>query len=124
MISKLQKIIDMIPTGEDHAVSMPSLARALDVSEREVRQIVLRARMAGGIIAGTASGYFIPDSDEELLAYYRMAEARSLTTLASLKATRHELKRRGISPAEISRKRTSKDHLSDDYTTGGGEGDE
>lgn len=120
---KIRNITDVIPTGEERAISMAALARALDITERDVRKAILQARMAGSIIAGTGSGYFIPDTDEELLTYYRIAKARGLTTLASLKATRRELKERGILPMENTQRRTTNAAFKDDYTTnmkGGG----
>lgn len=63
---KYDTIIDLIPSGENHAVSMGSLARILGVDTRTVRLLIQREREHGHIIAGTDAGLFIPANELEL----------------------------------------------------------
>lgn len=97
-------IMDYIPTGKDNAVSMKDLAIAMRTDARTVRKMIHSARMDGAIICGTNAGYYKPETDDELLSYYRLARRRALSGLASLKAARAVLKERGIRLNEGARK--------------------
>lgn len=50
-----KSLIDLLPRGKAHAVSMAHLADYFGVSEREARKMVHRARCEGAIIAAERS---------------------------------------------------------------------
>lgn len=84
-------LMDYIPSSPGR-VSMKDLTdRAGLTDERMTRKLVLAARINGEMICADENGYFSPTTDEEIVAYYRTARARALTTLYALKKTRHRL---------------------------------
>ena len=58
-----------LSSGRDAAVSMSYLAVVLHVRPREVRRMVEQARNDGFIIIGNDSGYYLPQTSEELRKY-------------------------------------------------------
>lgn len=93
-----EQLLEIIPEGEEKAISMGTLASMFSTSAREIRQVMYDLRTEGHIIAGTNTGYFKPVTTEELMKYYKMGRARALSGLQSLKAARKELIARGIKP--------------------------
>lgn len=85
-------LIDLLPHGKAHAVSMAHLADYFGTSERDIRAMIHRARCEGSIIAGDSSGYYLPETREELTKWYRLARKRSLSGLKALKAARQQLR--------------------------------
>ena len=80
------KLIRLIPKGEANAISMHTLSVYLDCSERETRRIIKYARLAGKVICGDSSGYYLPETVAELRAYYHLAKERAATSRKCLKA--------------------------------------
>lgn len=76
-------IVDLIPFGEENAISMCDLARALDVTPRTVRRRVHEARK-GAIICENEYGYFTPASIDELRDYIHRGQARVMSGVAGL----------------------------------------
>lgn len=97
---KERLITEFIPDSPGR-ISMSQLAKILDTSDREVRQIVLTERLNGGLIGSDRDGYFIPVTTEELKAYYIAARSRAITCLRSLKTTRRRLKESGVNLSAI-----------------------
>lgn len=91
-------IIEMIPAGKDNAISMRDIGILCGLSDREVRKAILDARYNGKIICSYERGYYLPEHDTDILAWYKMAKARGLATLKSLKYARQHLKDNGIDP--------------------------
>lgn len=91
-------IYDTIPRGEQNAISMAELARRWEADERETRQIIYSARKDGELICSSVRGYFRPETDTELLDWYRTARSRSLGTLESLRTARRTLIAHGVDP--------------------------
>ena len=85
-------IADLLPRGKAQAVSMLHLADYLGCTDREIRAMIHRARCEGSIICGDSSGYYLPETREELIRWYRLAKKRSLSGLKALKAARQQLK--------------------------------
>lgn len=81
---KFDELLSLIPTGEENAISMKSLARLTDSSLQDVRQWVENARLDGMIIASSQSGYYIPVDEEELFDYYIRTKRRLNTTRQTL----------------------------------------
>ena len=87
-----KQLIGLLPRGKTHAVSMAHLADYFSTSERDVRAMVYRARCEGAIICGDSNGYYLPETREELMRWYRLARKRSLSGLKALKAARQQLR--------------------------------
>lgn len=77
-------ILDRIPYGQDNAVSMRDLARALGETQRQIRHRIERARIDGNIIAGTNAGLFIPQTGDELREYVKRTQARIETSASTV----------------------------------------
>lgn len=83
--SRYRKVLDVIPTGIENAISMEALSRILNVSQRETRSIILQCRIAGNVVCSCDEGYYIPDSLWELKDHYCRARARINTATLALK---------------------------------------
>ena len=95
-----KSITEFIPSSPGR-ISMSKLAELLEVSERDVRRIVLSERLNGELIGSDGDGYYIPSTIDELSVYYRLARSRAMTCLKSLKTTRRRLKENGVNLSVI-----------------------
>ena len=75
---------------------MFDLSIKIGCTDREVRQYISAARIAGEVICSDDRGYFIPVSDHEIAKHYRTARKRALSTLKGLKEERKRLKAAGV----------------------------
>ena len=91
-------LLKVIPKGKEHAIQRRQLASMLNVNRREVSRLVMTARLDEIIIALGGNGYYQPVTDDELREYHRTARKRAITILATLKAARREMTRRGLTP--------------------------
>lgn len=86
------EILQFIPTGYKNAVSMRELACRLEISERQLRKEVQKARLNGAPICSACNnritGYFLPQSVGEAEIYLREEERRLRTAAQSLKPVR------------------------------------
>lgn len=89
------KITDFIPKSPGR-ISMSALAALLEISERDVRKLVLAERKRGTLIGADNDGYFIPTDTEELRTYYILAYSRAMTTLKSLTPVSNHLQNNGV----------------------------
>lgn len=85
-------IISLIPRGRSHAVSMEYLSAITGIPKRTVRQAVMLERINGAIIVGDANGYYLPETQSELRAYYKTVMTRQKSTAMSIAAARRKLK--------------------------------
>ena len=81
---KYDTIVDLIPSGESHAVRMDSLASILGVDTRTVRLLIQKEREHGHVIAGTDAGLFIPANDLELKEYIARVCSRIYTEVRTI----------------------------------------
>ena len=68
------QVVNMIPHGKDHAISLNSLAAGLNMNERDVRRAIESARANGIVILNDYNGrgyYRSDDIDEIDAAYWR-----------------------------------------------------
>ena len=86
----------IIPFGKGNSVSMARLSAHFRTSERDIRAMIHRARCEGAIICGDEAGYYQPETQEELLHWYKLAKRRSLSGLKALKAARKRLREQGF----------------------------
>ena len=97
----MDKLYEAIPEGENNAVSVYTLCKYFDVSERVMKSLILRARQNGYIICSLPSeqkGYYVPVDDKELLRCYRMFKKRWEATDSILQIMRDCLLKGGIDP--------------------------
>ena len=97
----LQRVYDVIPKGEENAISVKALSDYFEVSAREVKSLILRARQNGYMICSLASeqkGYYKPTDIVEILKCYKMFEQRARTTESVLLSIREYLIHNGINP--------------------------
>lgn len=64
--NKFEKLLSVLPSTKEDAVTMKELSRLLGVAEREVRQCVLNARREGLPILSGDEGYWKSDDDREV----------------------------------------------------------
>lgn len=95
-MQKYNKIIRLIPIGHKNAVSMRYLANILNTTNRDIREIIHRARLDGIMICGDDYGYYRPANEEELIRYYFRVRCRANTTYAVVEAIRKQLKIDGV----------------------------
>lgn len=83
---------DLIPRGEENAVSVPMLAKVLGTNERDVRKQVSILRTQGELILSSARGYFRPATMGELRRFVSAMTKRGRATFAAVSAARKVLK--------------------------------
>lgn len=83
------KILSLIGTGRDEGIHVREISRAADLDERSVRKAIETIRRAGVVIVTDClSGYWYPDTLEELRLYIRQEERRGKSTFYTLKSAR------------------------------------
>lgn len=93
----LQAIFDLLPRGEENAVSSKALADLVGVKTvRELQHRVSAERESGALILSTCrGGYFRPAAGEqgqrEIAAFARTLQARAINTLRAIRAAREAL---------------------------------
>lgn len=92
------KIFDILPIGEENAISAKDLAARLGLSEREVRARVSKELQEGAFCLSSmhrSGGYFRPSEGEkgrkELTRFYCRELARSRSSVRKLAAIRNAL---------------------------------
>lgn len=96
--TKVERIVSCMPMGRENAVPMRYIAVILNMSEREVRSAVNEARLAGHMIIGDDFGYYLPETDGELLDYYFRLRSHANTTQSVLDVVLIHLLMRGVNP--------------------------
>lgn len=66
---RYRPLLDSLPVGAAHAISMTDLSRHLSVKNAELRAWVLAARMDGCFICSGQGGYYLPGDITELREY-------------------------------------------------------
>lgn len=87
------KISDFLLEGERNAISMADLARITNLQERVLRREILQARANGELICSSDSGYFLPESLDEIRAFVMERKAAIRSTQLSLKPFLKALRR-------------------------------
>ena len=102
---ELTRIRETVPAGNEHAKSMRDTAAALGITERQAREMIAAARIAGELIASNVHGYFYTTDPDELTRFYRSARRRAMTCLTTVRATRAALKAAGVDVLELEGRR-------------------
>lgn len=66
---RYRQLLDSLPVGAAHAVSMSELSNRLCVKKAELRAWVLAARIDGCFICSGQGGYYLPEDQAELREY-------------------------------------------------------
>ena len=83
---------DLIPRGEENAVSVPMLVKVLGTNERDVRKQVSILRTQGELILSSSRGYFRPATVGELRRFVSAMTKRGRATFAAVAAARKVLR--------------------------------
>jgi len=86
-------LTDRIPAGKADAVSMPHLARVMNMNPRELRLAVEQARRAGILICSCEKGYFMPETLQEIREHAHRMDARIRTGRDCLRPFLKEIRR-------------------------------
>lgn len=84
-------VLCCLKTGKNNAISMRAIARKTELSERNVRKAVESLRRAGECIVSDASGYYLPETREEVARYIRRIERTAKSHFYTLRTARHAL---------------------------------
>lgn len=102
-VMHMEKIVDLLPTGEENAVPAKDLARLAGLANvRELQLAIAFERARGEVILSKCTaggGYFRPASDCETRKFISTVEARSANTRLALRSAKAAL--------EISQKETA-----------------
>ena len=94
----MKDIIPLLKRGEENAIKTSDLVKMLNITPRELRQLVERERNNGEIILSSNKGYFLPDVDEagkltpkgmeEIKCFYAVQRAKGIGCLKSATSAR------------------------------------
>lgn len=83
-------VIDFIPSGRNHAISMSKLAQRMGTDQRTARKLVFETRRSGAVICSTCSenahGYYCPNNAAEVRPYISMQLSRIRSAQKALKS--------------------------------------
>lgn len=96
--SNTMEIKGLIPTGKKNAVTNADLQQVMHVSRREISAAIHELRAEGMIICADTHGYYIPSTDQELIAGYDCLWKKAVNGLAALRAMRREIKSKNLYP--------------------------
>ena len=91
-------LTDHLDTGEQNALHMGDLSQRCGLDERQLRHMVLSARLAGVPVLSSDEGYFMPASNggaAECRRFIQRQKNRARTSFASIKAANLYLEENG-----------------------------
>lgn len=93
----VDKLVDNLRFGKENAITRKNLAKRMGMGDRDVRELVERARRAGYIIVSDCfhGGYYRTDDADEIEKAYWQERRRALSILSRLKTMRAVLKHLG-----------------------------
>ena len=68
--------IDLIPRGKANAITRQELCKLTCLKDRDVRERISQLRREAPIIS-TGKGYYLPESDEEVLSWIERESKRA-----------------------------------------------
>lgn len=89
-------ILELIGKGKENAVTNAQLQEIMHVSRREISAAIHELRAEGQMICADLHGYYIPQTDAELIAGYNTLWLKAVSNLAVLKPMRREIKRKDL----------------------------
>lgn len=92
---KTHRIVELIPTGAENAISMRRLAALEGISQRRIRLEINRERLENGVpIIGNDAGYYLPETDDDLNRYLQRKYGQYETCGAVIDCIENYLSRR------------------------------
>lgn len=91
-------VYNILPEGEENALSRSTLAAMLGLSDRELRREIATERLHRALILSTqkrGGGYFRAANLDELRRWVKSMEARGRATFAVVSAARRVLRDKG-----------------------------
>ncbi len=86
----MKNVLDFIPLGRNHAISMSELAKRMETDQRTARKMVFAARQRGAVICSTCgentSGYYRPNTVDEIRPYIAMQQSRIRSAKIALRS--------------------------------------
>ncbi len=89
----MEELLNLIPSGRENAIHLTDLAKKLGLSIRRTQEKVYEARRSGAVILSDASGYFQPESHDEVVCFAGSYKRRMRTSRMNFKSTSAELKK-------------------------------
>lgn len=90
------KIADYLSHGQGNGLNLRDLARLTGLHERKVRAMIAAERKAGALIVSDCkSGYFLPDSAEDVKRFHRSMVHRAAEIAAAAQAAESALAKMG-----------------------------
>lgn len=93
----MDKLIDNLRFGKENAITRENLAKKMGMGDRDVRELIERARRDGYIIVNDCkgAGYYRTNNPDDIEKAYWQERRRALSILYRLKTMRRVLKRLG-----------------------------
>lgn len=82
-------------TGENNALSLAELEELTELTTRDVHHCIEDMRLNGAVICSSNSGYFYPETEDELRRYVHKEHARAATIIRNTRAAAVELSKWG-----------------------------
>lgn len=86
-------ILEKLQHGADTAVPVIRLCVATGLPDRELRKCIETMRDCGICIISDKRGYYLPDTEEELIRFINRTEKTARSYFASLRSAREELRK-------------------------------
>ena len=90
-MSVTELILATIGTGENNAVNAEQLSMITGLNDRELRKAVERLRRGGYVIISSESGYYYPETVEEVKRYIGKESRRARSIFFTLRSARELL---------------------------------
>lgn len=96
-MTRVEVLVSKIPFGKENAVSRDRLMNELNLSDRKVRRLIEKARVAGFMIVNprNGNGYYQTDDLDEIAAQYWADTSYAMAILSRRKRMREVLKAAG-----------------------------
>ena len=89
---KIFTIFDLLPAGDENAISARDLCQICGVNGRKLRSIISNERENGALILSSFSGgYYRPTTEEELSEYITAMRRRAISTFKVIKSAQKAL---------------------------------
>lgn len=89
-----ERLLNHLGTGQRNAKKREALAVEMELPDREMRRVISRARTVDRVPIcnfQNGRGYFLPETDEELLEQYRQTVRRGKSIFAQTGALLHAI---------------------------------
>ena len=85
-------ILNCISSGKDHAVHKDKLIQRTGIPDRPLRKAIETLRRNGVVICADESGFYYPQTENELEKYVKKCEKTAKSTFYTLRTAKMKLK--------------------------------